>query len=415
MSPPDRPPAAGHPGEVPNALESPVTSSPARRPRRARPRAAVAACISLAVAVAAVGCGGDESSDAAPAAAVPPAQLQQVAAPAQPAGLGDPVRPGPDTPKKVAKALTETTDVVVIAFVLDGVADDERVAAAVRAAKRGGPSARGATYFTFRIGPKTASFGDLPDILDVDGTPSVAVIARDRTLSNLFTGLVDAAIVRQAVATAKEAPPVALTPARAGVGAGATSDGDGLTGNAKGVAMLRKVVAAYDDVPGIEVTGTVAVAGQGPTTLRYVQRIEDGVPTEGHAAIEVRDVALDAVSRGGTTAIRFGGEGQCWLDEATAGQAGLPGAGVQTASLPQAGKVGAIRREGGTIVLALKADDAVLVYRVDAATKRIESVSAGGRRLAVRALDEPPAIPGTEPSCGSLEDALSGVAGKLTP
>lgn len=392
-----------------------MSSSPARRPRRARTRAVAAACISLAVAATAVGCGGDESSDAAPAAAVPPAQLQQVAAPAQPAGLGDPVRPGPDTPAKVAKALTETTDVVVIAFVLDGVADDERVAAAVRAAKRSGPSARGATYFTFRIGPKTASFGDLADILDIDGTPSVAVIARDRTLSNLFTGLVDTAIVRQAVATAKEAPPVKLTPAADGGSAAGAKSGDGLTGDAKGVAMLRKVVAAYDDVPGIEVTGTVAVAGQGPTTLRYVQRIEDGVPTEGHAAIEVRDVALDAVGRAGSTAIRFGGDGQCWLDEATAGQAGLPGAGVQTASLPQTGRVGAIRREGGTVVLAVKADGAVLVYRVDAATKRIESVSTGGRRLAVRVLDEAPAIPTTEPSCGSLEDALSGAAGTLTP
>ena len=186
-----------------------MSPRPARSPRRVR-RGVIAASIAASLALALSGCGiggGDDSGDAEPAAAPPPELIE---APAQPVALGDAVQPGPDTPAPVAKALTKTNKVVVVSFVLSGVADDERVAAAVRQARKGAPAARGVRYFTFRIGEKDASFGDLPDILQVEGTPSVAVIGRDRKLSNLFEGLIDADILRQAVQTAKETQPATI-------------------------------------------------------------------------------------------------------------------------------------------------------------------------------------------------------------
>lgn len=205
--------AAGHLGAVPDALESPVSPSPAHSPRRAR-RGVIAASIavSLALPLALSGCGlgGGDSADAGPPPAPLPAQL--VDAPAQPVALGDVVAPGADTPAKVAAALTKTDEVVVIGFVLSGVADDERVAAAIRQARKSGAGARGVRYFTFRIGEKDASFGDLPDMLQIEGTPSVAVIGRDRKLSNLFEGLIDADILRQGIQTAKETQPALVDP-----------------------------------------------------------------------------------------------------------------------------------------------------------------------------------------------------------
>lgn len=167
----------------------------------------IAASIALSLSLGLAGCGlggGDDSAAEEPVAAPP---IELIAAPAQPVALGDAVRPGAGTPPKVAAALTESDDVVVIGFVLSGVADDERVAAAIRQTKKAGVGKRGVRYFTFRIGQKDASFGDLPDMLQVEGTPSVAVIGRDRKLSNLFEGLIDADILRQGIQVAKETQP----------------------------------------------------------------------------------------------------------------------------------------------------------------------------------------------------------------
>lgn len=183
------------------------------RRRTARWVAAPLAALCLTGALAA--CGGGSDSAEAPAAAPPPALAELPDAPAQPVAVGDTVDPGADTPAKVRAALDKSRDVVVIAFVLGGVADDERVAAAVEQASKGAPG-RGARFFTYRVTGDRAGFGDLPDILQVDGTPAVAVIGRDRKLANLFTGLVDADIVRQAVASAKESQPAPMAGERAG-------------------------------------------------------------------------------------------------------------------------------------------------------------------------------------------------------
>lgn len=84
---------------------------------------------------------------------------------------------------------------------MPGTADDDAVRAALRTA-RSSVAGRGVRVFTYDL-RDAKRFGDLPELLDVTVTPSVAVIGRDRRLSNLFRGLTDANLIRQAMSEAK--------------------------------------------------------------------------------------------------------------------------------------------------------------------------------------------------------------------
>jgi hypothetical protein len=166
--------------------------------RRRRLGLVTALAATSALLVAGCGGGGD-SADALPAATAPASAATPVAvAPVAPGGQ---VRAGADTPKAVAKALSGS-DVVVIAFLVKGMADDESVAEAVEEARASGSSDTGVEWFVYNVGKD--KFGDLADLLGVTGTPSVAVIGRDRILTNLWTGLVDAEILSQSVSDAKD-------------------------------------------------------------------------------------------------------------------------------------------------------------------------------------------------------------------
>ena len=157
----------------------------------------VAAAVAASIALLASGCmgGGDDASgDAAPAATAPAAVATPVAV--APATLGGAVRAGADTPKDVVAAL-KGDDVIVVAVLNAKAADDQKVAKAVRAAEADTVVSDGARFFVYTLGRK--QFGDLADVLGVEGTPSVAVIGRDRNLANLFTGLIDGDILRQAI------------------------------------------------------------------------------------------------------------------------------------------------------------------------------------------------------------------------
>ena len=161
----------------------------------------VAASVAAAIALLASGCmggGGDEASEPLPAAAVPTSAVPVAVAPAS---LGGKVTAGPETPKNVVAAL-KGDDVIVVVFLNKDAADDQKVAAAVQSLRSDPVARSSARVFDYVVGKKR--FGDLADLLGVEGTPSVAVIARDRTLVNLFTGLVDADILRQSVADAAE-------------------------------------------------------------------------------------------------------------------------------------------------------------------------------------------------------------------
>lgn len=157
-----------------------------------------AAAVAASIALLASGCmgGGDSASgDAAPPAGTAPTSVATPVAVA-PATLGGAVHAGADTPKDVAAAL-KGDDVVVVAFLNGKAADDQKVAKAVSEAEADTVVSDGTRFFVYTLGKK--SFGDLADVLGVEGTPSVAVVGRDRNLANLFTGLIDGDILRQAI------------------------------------------------------------------------------------------------------------------------------------------------------------------------------------------------------------------------
>lgn len=178
-------------------------------------RRLLSACAALAASsVLVAGCGGGGgASDAAadPAATAPVASAAPVAVAA--VGLGGTVTAGPTTPKPVAKAL-KGSGVVVVSFVVAGAADDASVAKALSEVRSDRRATKGAAFFSYTVGKQ--KFGDLADRLGVTGTPSVAVIGRDRTLVNLWSGLVDADILRQSISDAADT--VAAHPGAAAAG-----------------------------------------------------------------------------------------------------------------------------------------------------------------------------------------------------
>lgn len=166
-------------------------------------RRALSICAALAASsVLVAGCGGgggasDASAD--PAATAPVAAAAPVAVAA--VGLGGTVTAGPTTPKPVSSALAGS-GVVVISFVVSGAADDDSVAKALAEVRSDARTSKGVAFFDYTVGRD--KFGDLADRLGVTGTPSVAVIGRDRTLVNLWSGLVDADILRQSISDAAD-------------------------------------------------------------------------------------------------------------------------------------------------------------------------------------------------------------------
>ena len=186
-----------------------------RHHARSLMRRLLSACAVLAASsVLVAGCGGGGgASDAAadPAATAPVASAAPVAVAA--VGLGGTVTAGPTTPKPVAKAL-KGSGVVVVSFTVAGAADDDSVVKALSQVRSDRRASKGVAFFSYIVGKQ--KFGDLADRLGVTGTPSVAVIARDRALTNLFSGLVDADILRQSIADAADT--VAAHPGTAAAG-----------------------------------------------------------------------------------------------------------------------------------------------------------------------------------------------------
>lgn len=163
--------------------------------------ALTAVAVALIVAVAASGCAEAGAEPAATASAsttaTGPTAGGAVPMPLEPVAPGGRVERSPGMPAPVAKALAGNK-VMVVAFVLSEPADDRAVARAFRSV-RSQPAYRGGVrYFLYRVDRGTG-FGDLADLLGVDETPAVAVIGRDRTLVNLWSGLIDAPMLRQSI------------------------------------------------------------------------------------------------------------------------------------------------------------------------------------------------------------------------
>lgn len=166
---------------------------------RARRVAAVAATLAVALAVALVAsaCAEAGAEPGAPPTAAAVTAGMSAPLPVTPVAPGDRVERSAGMPAPVAKALAGNR-VMVVAFLLSTPADDRAVARALRTVRAQRAYRDGVRYFVYRV-DRGAGFGDLADLLGVDDTPAVAVIGRDRTLVNLWSGLVDAPMLRQSI------------------------------------------------------------------------------------------------------------------------------------------------------------------------------------------------------------------------
>jgi hypothetical protein len=97
----------------------------------------------------------------------------------------------------VARALA-SGDTLLLAFLTKGPADDGAVRTSLGRVRPG----RDVRTFVFDGSPGSA--GDLVDALSVVETPTVAIVDGAGRLSSRWVGLVDAGMVRQAIADAQQ-------------------------------------------------------------------------------------------------------------------------------------------------------------------------------------------------------------------
>jgi hypothetical protein len=164
-----------------------VTMPPVRR---------VLAAVALAAAIAgttACGSGGDDSQDPVAQAPASTAPAVEVVAPV---AVGQKLVPGKDTPDAVASAL-KAGDTVLIAFLADGPAEDGAVRESLSKVK----DSRDVRKFVFNNSGSGA--GDLVDSLSVVETPTVALVDAKGRVNSRWVGLVDAGMMRQAIADAE--------------------------------------------------------------------------------------------------------------------------------------------------------------------------------------------------------------------
>ncbi len=357
-----------------------------------------------ASAMLAAGCGaggsGSSAETADPSATAPVAAAAPVAVSA--VGVGGTVTAGPTTPKPVAAAL-KGSGVVVVSFVNTGVADDDSVASAVAEVRSDPHANRGVAFFQYEVGKDR--FGDLADRLGVNGTPSVAVIGRDRTLVNLWNGLIDAEILRQSIADAADT--VAAHP---GAKAATTPASDGPTGDADGIALAKKVNAAYRDVPGVSVTGSISVAGEGTMDMDATMALDKGRVSGMSGSFTMKGVSFKvAVSE--TSARIQSGDAGCW--------ATLPGGSFPSSDAPAptvvftGAEIGAPRTVGGETTFDVTSGGQTVTYVVDPTTSRVTAVRAGGATVSFTTLDSAPSIEEGTPVCDNPADAIKGLPSSL--
>lgn len=362
-----------------------------------------------ATALLATGClgGGDDTASEPPAATAPAAAAAPVAVAVVPPG--GTVSAGPNTPKPVVRALAGDK-VVVVAFVVKGPADDAKVAASLRAVRNDPAARRAARFFVYTVGKDT--FGDLADLLGVTGTPAVAVIGRDRTLVNLWTGLVDAEILRQSVSDAADT--AAANPAGSGAGGGSATPtaAASVAGSPAGVALAEKANAAYADIPGLKISGAFPVDGVGAMSVEGVMRLSEGRVTAMSGEFSVGGARFRMVASAQEASITTAGA-SCW--------ARLPGGGAGVAATPEPAvtlasgtRVSAPRREGPNRLIDVSADGETVTYVIDVKSSELREVRVPEGTLTFAPLDEPPSMPDTAPVCDDPTEALAGLPAALT-
>jgi hypothetical protein len=180
-------------------------------------------------------------------------------------------------------------------------------------------------------------------------------------------------------------------------------------GHPAGIALAKRVIAAYRAVPGLRMTGTTRMQG---TTARLDARarLAGGRITAIDLRMVLEGQRLRIVMRRGATHAQVPGH-RCWLllpqGEFRDFQSLFDHGAINLAG----GSFAAPRRVGG--LLTLRAVERALgenvptLYRIDPATARIVSQRDldSGDEIAVRALPRAPAIPAAAALCGG-----SGVA-----
>lgn len=374
-----------------------------------RRRALGALALASVTAVLATGClggGDDDASSDLPAATAPAAAVPVAVAAVPPGGV---VTAGPNTPKPVVRALAGDK-VVVVAFVVKGPADDASVAASLRAVQSDPGARRSARFFVYTVGKD--KFGDLADLLGVTGTPAVAVIGRDRTLVNLWTGLVDAEILRQSVSDAADT--AAANPAGGASGGPATAPtgAAAVVGSPQGIALAEKANAAYADIPGLKIAGSFPVEGVGAMSIEGVMRISGGQVTAMSGDFSVGGARFRMVAAPQEASITTEGAG-CWA-RLPGGGNGLTATPDPVVTLPAGTRVSAPRREGPNRLVDVSANGETVTYVIDAASSQLREVRVPEGTLTFTPLDESPSMPDASPVCDDPTEALSGLPAALT-
>jgi hypothetical protein len=142
--------------------------------------------------------GGSGGSGTTPSAAGTPVPTGIHVASATPVGAR--VQTDSLTPAAVTAAL-RNQEIVVVAFVMRGQADDDAVASAVAGLASPQQSIAGVKYLVYNVADG-AKYGDLATILGVTGTPSVVIIGSDGRIANAWNGFVDASVIQAALSQA---------------------------------------------------------------------------------------------------------------------------------------------------------------------------------------------------------------------
>ena len=297
---------------------------------------------------------------------------------------GDKVVPGKETPAVIKTALRGSGPVVV-AFLLPGITEDEIVQKRLNTLQRKG-AFRDTKFIVYRITGKT-KLGDLPTMFDVTYTPAVAVIQGDDKLSNVWRGMVDEDIIAQSLLDARAAVPQRLkvTPRK-----GTAS------GNPAGIALAKKVNAAYAKVPGISIKATGKIAGVTGAEGTGQVRLVDGKQRLFGATISAAGKTVELVGNPTGLYSKLNGA-VCWTrttnpkDIAGLGEAVIPLQGVRFGK-PTTGK-------NGTTVTLIAKDmlnqygGGTMTYTIDAKSSHVTSVQGAGNSSTYATLDKTPVLP----------------------
>ncbi len=303
---------------------------------------------------------------------------------------GAKVVPTKETPAVITTAL-QSSGPVVVAFLLPGITEDEIVQKRLNTLQRKS-GFRDTKFIVYRITGKT-KLGDLPAMFDITYTPAVAVIQGDDKLSNVWRGMVDEDIIAQSLIDARAAvpQPLKVTPRKG------TASGD-----AAGIALARKVDAAYAKVPGVALKFKGGIGGVAGAEGTGQVRLVDGKQRLFAAKVQAPGKAVELVVN--PTGLYTKADGAlCWTRTANAkvvaalGDAAIPLQGVRFDKPVRA-------KNGATLTLVGKDrlgqyGGGKITYTVDAKSSLLISVTQRGESSTYSALDKAPKFTAPDTIC----------------